>query len=1337
MFKFSTYFILSVFPIFSLAQNPVEDFVRFYQNGEYSKACNIGILYLSVAKDGITDPMETQQMMFGYVPYACYMADDMESAAEGASYVVDWVKYHGHESDPTVVSAHYAYATYLGYAARYDEAFRAQEKASAIAKEIGSDELTLQMQMAKAGLYHQAGSFHLAKEEYTLLYKNAQLLLKPTDSLYQVITNTTSAFYTMQGYFADAEIFFLQACESMKNVYGLNSAQYLASANSTGEFYIYAGWYAHAENQFREMLPVTAKVFGKKSADYATNLNNLAVALEKQEKYTEALKVYDECLKLKAKVWKKESDYYALTLTNIAVVYHALGQVEKAKSTLQEAIVIYERISYADPVNYAMTLNNTAYTYSDLADFSQAFSLQLKAMEVMEKAHGRQSKEYAGMEANLAMMASRAGKYDLAMRHFEQASETQKKLLGANHPEYGTTIYNMANLLIEQGQYRFAQDYLEEALRVHQKSNGVPNALLSMAGLKMNLGLFQQSENLYAQAIEEVRLRLGNKHPEYATAISNRALLYIETGRYEAAIEELKQAERLIIDAYGKDHYELAYVYANMSNANRYSGNFKEAEQFAMHGIEITKNSLGLNHPDYGTALQNLAVMYYEFGSYIKAEETYNQALEVYLKSFPHNHPLVLSLYSNKGAMYMAALEQAKTDEQRQKTFDAASEALEFVVSQYGIENEHIQGLIVSPNLPPDAAIHINNLAELHRITGDFVRARGLYQIALEAEIKNFGELHERVAVSLSNMALLKSAMGQHLDAIEMAERALQIRENRFGGASANNTIAWHGLASIYEKAGEILKADSAHQMAVELTFSTIDRNFAFMSRAQRTDFLRTSEEMVMAYGTFVLTHGTQHPESVGRMWNYTARHKGILLRSDATFTARVAEEAKRNPEIKSKYAQYRKMGEVIMNDEGDDVNYDAFAALEKQLLAALGEAVNPPAPNYKQFMASLPAKSAHIEILRIEHDDKTSYAAILLKKDAQPEWISLTDEASVKQIIESAVGDDRTRVNALYGISENGKMLYSMLWKPISDKLAGVTQVSLNPAGVYHQIPLHALFDESKRSPEDQVVLRLTNSVDVLFVQAPVKPKSAHVLGGARYTQKSAENFWQYLPGTLSEALDVTDILAKRGVKVQLDTGFLATESRLREAAALGGISIWHLATHGFFYPNPKLQQNIVVELDEQVDMAFRGGGRGMYGYSSNRDPMMRSGVVFAGVNDALSSENVLKFSNGVLTAAEVEWIPLRGAELVVLSACETGLGDISGNEGVYGLQRAFRIAGAKKLIMSLWQVPDNETREFFGHFYNSYAKSGDASEAMRNARLIMGKKYDPYYWAAFILVE
>jgi len=183
------------------------------------------------------------------------------------------------------------------------------------------------------------------------------------------------------------------------------------------------------------------------------------------------------------------------------------------------------------------------------------------------------------------------------------------------------------------------------------------------------------------------------------------------------------------------------------------------------------------------------------------------------------------------------------------------------------------------------------------------------------------------------------------------------------------------------------------------------------------------------------------------------------------------------------------------------------------------------------------------------------------------------------------------------------------------------------------------------------------------------------------------------------------------------------------------------HIATHGFFYPNPKLQKQQFAERIEEGDVVFRGGrgtrGFGVLGFVMNPNPLMRSGLTFAGANQVWTDHYVSGDKDGVLTAEEVVSVDMRRAALVVLSACETGLGEIKGSEGVYGLQRAFKMAGVKYIVMSLWQVPDSETVEFMETFYSKLLKYNSIRDSFAETQNEMRQKYDPYYWAAFVLVE
>jgi len=174
---------------------------------------------------------------------------------------------------------------------------------------------------------------------------------------------------------------------------------------------------------------------------------------------------------------------------------------------------------------------------------------------------------------------------------------------------------------------------------------------------------------------------------------------------------------------------------------------------------------------------------------------------------------------------------------------------------------------------------------------------------------------------------------------------------------------------------------------------------------------------------------------------------------------------------------------------------------------------------------------------------------------------------------------------------------------------------------------------------------------------------------------------------------------------------------------------SIVHLSTHGFFYPNIKKEQDNMLSLSQEKNV-----------FKYSEDPMIRAGLLLAGANETWGKDIAPSSSeDGILTAKEISNLNLRNTELVVLSACETGLGEINGSEGVYGLQRAFKMAGAKNLLMSLWKVPDEATQELMTAFYTNWlSEKMTLHDAFQTAQQTMRAKYaDPYMWAGFILIE
>jgi CHAT domain-containing protein len=220
----------------------------------------------------------------------------------------------------------------------------------------------------------------------------------------------------------------------------------------------------------------------------------------------------------------------------------------------------------------------------------------------------------------------------------------------------------------------------------------------------------------------------------------------------------------------------------------------------------------------------------------------------------------------------------------------------------------------------------------------------------------------------------------------------------------------------------------------------------------------------------------------------------------------------------------------------------------------------------------------------------------------------------------------------------------------------------------------------------------------------------------------------FEKLPGTLKEVDGINSNATKSGFNSKIFKESEATEESIKALDGRTTPYVLHIATHGFFFPEPILEMT--------KDILISDGKSKIY--KASEDPMMRSGLLLAGAKNYWGKSNTNNtIENGILTASEISNLDFSACQLVVLSACETGLGEVKGSEGVFGLQRAFKMAGVKNIIMSLWKVPDTQTAELFDIFYSECFAGKTIHEAFQSAQSQMKAKYSPYYWAGFVLLE
>lgn len=446
---------------------------------------------------------------------------------------------------------------------------------------------------------------------------------------------------------------------------------------------------------------------------------------------------------------------------------------------------------------------------------------------------------------------------------------------------------------------------------------------------------------------------------------------------------------------------------------------------------------------------------------------------------------------------------------------------------------------------------------------------------------------------------------------------------------------------------------------------------------------------------------------------------------------------------------------------------------LEKELarkVPALQEALQ--AIDWQAVQNKLTEESAVIEYVQFRYHtvlptDSVFYVALVVRPGmTTPLFIPLFEEKQLDSLLHTTGSRKADYVHQLYALANRGaepldrprKTLYELIWQPLEPHLQGVKTIYFAPSGLVHRLNLSAIPLSPDSVLADRYHLVQLGSTRQLVVATGITPaqNDAILFGGIRYeadttalasagiapdngaiTSRGGISFaytdstfrggaWNYLPFTEKEVKALSSILQKNGVQIETRSGHQATEESFKSIGAHKKPSpkVLHIATHGYFFPDPERKRNEAEPVFKMSD-----------------HPMIRSGLLLAGANHTWQTGKPLKpgMEDGILTAYEISQMNLSNTELVVLSACETGLGDIQGNEGVYGLQRAFKIAGAKYLIMSLWQVPDQQTSLLMSTFYKKWLEEKmpipealqAAQQALREAGL------DPFYWAGFVLVE
>jgi len=921
------------------------------------------------------------------------------------------------------------------------------------------------------------------------------------------------------------------------------------------------------------------------------------------------------------------------------------------------------------------------------------------------------------------------GNYEKAEPFQIEAKTIEEKILGKEHPNYAASLNNLANLYWNMGNYEKAESFHLEAKAIREKALGKEHpdyaaSLNNLAILYKHMGNFQKAETLYLESKAIREKVLGKEHPDYAWSLNNLAILYWDIGNYEKAETLHLEAKAIREKALGKEHPDYAASLNNLALLYWNMGNYEKAESFHLEAKAIKERVVGKERPEYAASLNNLALLYKDMGNFQIAETLYLEAKDIWGKTLGKEHPLFAGSLNNLAILYMDMGNYEKAE-----SFHLEAKAIRERV----VGKEH-----------PDYAASLNNLAILYWNIGNFKKAEPLFLEAKDIWGKTLGKEHPEYKECLNNLAILYMDMGSY----EKAEPLfLEL-------SSVNQALLVKALRHLSER-----------------ELDKYLHNFA------------TSQNQLLSFT--LQTVGTKASTTC---YDNSLFYKGFLLNA----ANQIKNLAHSNPVTTEKFKLLKSCGRRLAAQyalpiaERDNAKVadleEKSNTLEKDLahtVAGYGDAIRQ--VNWREVQHQLKPGEAAIEFVHFrfwkkKQTDSTLYAALVLEPGMEsPLFISLFEEKSLGNLFASTQDRKADYVNSLYTISDRGavaieapkKSLYEILWQPLEKELSGIKTIYFSPSGLLHRINFDAIPISETETLADKYQLIELNSTRQLVIPAQIKiaNNDAVLYGGIQFEQDSTNHSnepliasqsrgelsfqlvdstlrggsWNYLAGTEREVNSIEKIMQSSGIQSNVKKGYAATEESFKNMGTNGSASprILHIATHGYFFNDTKKTVK---------NSGFENQNEPVFKISDH--PMLRSGLIMAGGNAAWQGKQTLEGrEDGILTAYEISQMNLSNTELVVLSACETGLGDIQGNEGVYGLQRAFKIAGAKYLIMSLWQVPDKQTSLLMTTFYKNWLeaegpdKGGnkmtipDAFHAAQKELREMG--FDPYQWAGFVLIE
>lgn len=1019
-------------------------------------------------------------------------------------------------------------------------------------------------------------------------------------------------------------------------------------------------------------------------------------------------------------------------------------------------------------------LIRSADSLLEVRSLDSAIVLGRKALMLAELQLPENDTAFAGVLFKLGLYLRADTNFGESEIYLNRALATRENVLGREHPVVAQTIFDLARLHNMKGNHSYSEQLHRQALTLRLKlldpdDPAIAESYNFLALVCRNQNKLFEAEEYYDKSIEIREKSLGGLEPDLAGTLLELGVVLGRQGRLEEARQIYLRCLGIYSDLYGHDDIRVGRCLSNLGSISCSQGDFAAAEDYFRQSLKIKRIHRGERHPDVALNLWFLGELYCNTNNFGRAEELLTQALDIYIEVFGENHPVPAQLMNALGLVYhkMGKFEKAE---------------------KYLLHSHEITAGLLGED-------HLNvitcclDLSLVYRDGYEYFKADSLLAKALGICEKIYPSCHPMTAEILNNLALVYLKEGLYGRSRMLIDSSLNMRVSLFGQEHTTVADCYETYSDYFNNIGEVDSAFVYAGRACDIKMSNFDDNALYMSEKDALIFSRLYKNSMDKLLTRYFELNVMNDAAAKSVADIILCGKGQV--SDRIFERRRTIAKEDNPEIKSiaKTLQITKFDLSHLFVEGfgqDTISYqwkmDSLMNLADSLESELSRlsASYRRQKDYRDIRSErvaerLPDNAALIEFLaynKMASEPTASdsrYLAAIIRVDHEPVIIDLGRAAEIDSVVEeyrqhmftTALQSRQCRQSDLDAYRSICAELSEKIWKPVSIYISDYDLLLMSPDGKLNNISFAGLIDDSGRFLIEKYIIHyLSAGRDILrqvaesetgkglfaigdpdydaSVNARVTARKNGPVGPSipfAYGPKSMrsgcgalnEIMLEPLPGTRQELKMIAASWEKFGSgPASIHMGEKATEDCFKKKAP--GNEIIHLATHGYF-------------LEGVCTSEPQGGISLQEDKWAGENPLLQSGLFFAGANLHGQGADSAGIDDGILTAYEVSALDLDGTRIVVLSACETGLGRIHEGEGVYGLRRAFQMAGARTVVSALWPVSDRLTSELFSSFYE---RNGfQISKAMREVQLKKLKelrstnKIDhPADWAAFVVM-